>query len=403
MKVPLLLLRLSFVFVLVLILFSVDQQAILNQISSGVDFNYDEIINKFGSRFDGGIKLTDIEDTILLFVFIRCIILTIRYNLKTSISITVIGLIAGYLWYRHFIDILTLYGELLSKVPYLQGLGVSAVELEDKASALEDTYIKLGSQVGWDEPGRLLYFAFTKGITSLDERSNLSYYIDPISMFISILPKEKQDLILPSYYKIYNDIIPQVFDILSEFWGQLSGVCAYALITRVGKRYCPYLIRWHWTLLLLVEFMEPSLLHFIFRLMYFQQYVIDQALVTGNKSFAQQDSLILQTSLIDMIFTFCVVAHLAFLVLAMFHALCGQYFYLPFFVECIELNIGRRPKNSIYSGGKTSWQDQKRANQIYPKIWYGWFGRGTTETLIFSPLKRFLINNIKRFISLFKR
>ena len=64
----------------------------------------------------------------------------------------------------------------------------------------------------------------------------------------------------------------------------------------------------------------------------------------------------------------------------MFHALIGQYFYIPFFTENIELHIGPRNKNSIYSGGYTAWQDEdEKPRGIIPKFWYGWFGRGTLE------------------------
>ena len=43
------------------------------------------------------------------------------------------------------------------------------------------------------------------------------------------------------------------------------------------------------------------------------------------------------------------------------------YFYVPFFVENTELHIGPRPKNSIYSGGQTSWQDQEEKEQSSPR------------------------------------
>jgi hypothetical protein len=50
------------------------------------------------------------------------------------------------------------------------------------------------------------------------------------------------------------------------------------------------------------------------------------------------------------------------------------------FVENTELHIGPRPKNSIYSGGQTAWQDpeeKKNLNRLFPKLWYGWIGKGT--------------------------
>jgi hypothetical protein len=61
----------------------------------------------------------------------------------------------------------------------------------------------------------------------------------------------------------------------------------------------------------------------------------------------------------------CVVlAHIGFIIFGLFHAIWGQYFYVPFFVENTELHIGPRPKNSIYSGGQTAWQDPKKKKKI---------------------------------------
>ena len=59
------------------------------------------------------------------------------------------------------------------------------------------------------------------------------------------------------------------------------------------------------------------------------------------------------------------------------------------------MHIGPRPKNSIYSGGQTSWQDSeekdKNFNRVIPKLWYGWFGSGTKNNGEFSlKLKQFL-------------
>jgi hypothetical protein len=55
---------------------------------------------------------------------------------------------------------------------------------------------------------------------------------------------------------------------------------------------------------------------------------------------------------------------------------------MQFIVENTELHIGPRPKNSIYSGGNTAWQDEKEKNvqKFLPQFWYGWFGGGTKGT-----------------------
>jgi hypothetical protein len=47
----------------------------------------------------------------------------------------------------------------------------------------------------------------------------------------------------------------------------------------------------------------------------------------------------------------------------MFHAIWGQYFYFPFFVENTELHVGPRPKTSIYSGN-TAWQDPEEKRKF---------------------------------------
>jgi hypothetical protein len=56
-------------------------------------------------------------------------------------------------------------------------------------------------------------------------------------------------------------------------------------------------------------------------------------------------------------------------------------FMFHFLLKIQNLHIGPRPKNSIYSGGQTAWQDpeekEKNLNRLFPKLWYGWFGRGT--------------------------
>jgi hypothetical protein len=99
-----------------------------------------------------------------------------------------------------------------------------------------------------------------------------------------------------------------------------------------------------------------------------------------------------------LIISLCCITHIGFIIFGLFHAIWGQYFYVPFFVENTELHIGPRPTNSIYSGGQTAWQDpeekEKNLNRLLPKLWYGWFGRGTKKSmeLILKIIKKFLKN-----------
>ena len=343
-------------------------------------------------RVQDGLTLADIENILFFILFIRFIILTIRYNLKTSFIITCIGLFAGYLWYRHLIDLISMYRSILIKLPYLYKLGIDAVQLRTMNKQVVLTDLKLGTNVHWYNPGQLIYYAFTNGIITANPETGLSYYIDPISMAISKLTEETKTDLLPIYYKLYNKIIPQFFEAVSKFWGQLSGIAAYAVITRIGKRYCPYLVRWHWTFLLIIGFIEQILIYFVYRVSYFQTNILIPQTQLVNPT---TQNVILQINSLNTLIAFLISLHLSLIFLGLFHAIWGQYFYFPFIVENTELHIGPRPKNSIYSGGMTAWQDetQKANQQLLPKFWYGWFGRGTSNdqnilVIVFQSFKR---------------
>merc|ERR1712125_51863 len=107
-----------------------------------------------------------------------------------------------------------------------------------------------------------------------DPETGQTYYIDPISMIISKVQRSNDSNIITFYYKLYNNILPKVYDFCTKFWNQLSGVAAYAVIARIGKKYCPYLIRWHWTFLLIIGMIEQIFVYFIYRVYYFQTFVL---------------------------------------------------------------------------------------------------------------------------------
>lgn len=363
------------------------------------------ILQGLWERVQDGLTLADIENVLFFILFVRFVILALRYNLKTSFYITCIGLFAGYLWYRHLIDLISMYRSVLLKLPFLHKLGMDAVQLRSLHRQMVLTDLKLGENAHWYNPGQVLYYAFTKGIIHVDPETGLRYYIDPISMLISNLPESNKASILPLYYKIYNKILPKIYDICSKFWTQLSGVAAYAVITRIGKRYCPYLVRWHWTFLLIIGMVEQIFIYFIYRVYYFQTFV----LIPQTKAFGNyvDPNLLLQINILNGIIACVVLAHIGLIIFGLFHAICGQYFYVPFFVENTELHIGPRPTNSIYSGGQTAWQNpeekEKNLNRLLPKLWYGWFGRGTKNGWRLSTIfQKFIKKFIKTLQKLFR-
>lgn len=369
------------------------------------------IIQGLSEKFQDGLTLSDIEGALFFILFIRFIILAIRYNLKTSFYITCISLFAGYLWYRHLIDLIGMYRAVLLKLPFLHRLGSDGTEVKGLNQQITFSTLKIGENAHWYNPGQVLYYALTKGIVNSDTKTGSSYYIDPISMAISNLDESDKLAILPIYYKIYNKIIPKIYSICSKFWAQLSGVAAYAVITRIGKKYCPYLVRWHWTCLLIISMIEPVFTYLVYRIYYFQTFVLMPQLESleqiNDISANSSEILFFQIGGLNLIITTILFAHFGAILFGLFHAIWGQYFYVPFLVENVELHIGLRPKHSYYSGGKTAWQDkaQLAKNKYYikpknPQLWYGWFGRGnasyTYEETILRKFKRLYFRPIRR-------
>ena len=279
---------------------------------------------------------------------------------------------------------------------------MDAVQLRSKHRQTVLTDLKLEENAHWYNPGQVLYYGFTKGIINLDLETGSKYYIDPISMAISNIKEPTNSNILPFYYKVYNKIIPNVYEIFSKFWAQLSGIAAYAVITRIGKRYCPYLVRWHWTFLLIISIVEQIFISFIYRIYYFQSFV----LIPQTKYYETYVNLnlLLQINVLNRTLACIVLAHIGFILFGLFHAIWGQYFYMPFFVENTELHIGPRPKTSIYSGGYTSWQDseekEEKLSHFLPKIWYGWFGKGTKNN---KQTNNLLVGFIKKIFKKIKK
>ena len=350
-----------------------------------------------------GLSLTNIEGILIFILFLRFLILAFRYNIKTSVYITCIGIVAGYLWYRHLIDLITMYQTMLLNIPFLENLGLDANKLQEYVYQVSGTS-KIES-IHWYDIGSLIFFSIVKGIKSVDPNTGLKYYIDPLSMIVSNLNQSIQTTILPIYYQFYNQIIPKIITTCTNSWNQLSSIAAYALITRIGKRYCPYLIRWHWTFLLIISVLEPFVEYFIFRAEFFQEFVLIPRLnrIESNGNFADINNFNFDSSLnvsldsyrytlfqvdcLNTLMSSIILIHISLILFALFHAIWGQYFYLPFLTENVELHIGLRPKSSIYSGGQTAWQDplekEQKVNRFLPNLWYGWFGHGTKKTKTF--------------------
>jgi hypothetical protein len=344
------------------------------------------IVRGLWEKIQDGLTLSEIENVLFFILFIRFVVFALKYNIKTSFYITCIALFAGYLWYRHLLDLVAMYRNVLGSLPFFHKLGTDVSQLRLLRREMIITDLRLGENVHWYSPAKVLYYAIAKGITSVDPETGIRYYIDPISMIISNIPESSKAKITPLYYTIYNWLVPKILNTCSKLWAQLSGIAAYVLVTRIGKKYCPYLVRWHWTFIVIIHTVEQIVASFLSRAFYFQTFVLLPQVNSSPFSFNSDVSF--QMEFLNVIIILIAVVHVSFVIFALLHAICCQYFYVPFFVENTELHIGPRPKNSIYSGGKTAWQDsieKKRSfNRLFPKFWYGWFGRGTQNNFNFN-------------------
>jgi hypothetical protein len=318
-------------------------------------------------RYQTGLGLLDLENLVFFITFVRFMILAVKYNIKTSFYISCISCFAGILWYSHFKDLRMFYGPLLS---YNRFTAKFAADMR-----YED-YIRVGRKtykyVGFLDQNPIGFLKST--LVHVSERNG--YRIDPLSMIVANLPDAYKTQGYALYYKIYNVILPRCWGFSSTVVRSLVPVFIYSTVVRVNKRYCPYLIRWHWTFIMMSGCIEGEISRVLFRLYIYIHRVL---LPTGRFT---------EAGFLQTIFTVVIGVQFLALYLGMLHAVCGQYFYVPFLTDNTEIHIGKRPQNSIYSGGYTSWQESnERSLEMrtkynlkfqFPRIWWGWWGKRLT-------------------------
>ena len=178
------------------------------------------------------------------------------------------------------------------------------------------------------------------------------------------------------------------------------------LIVRIGKKYCPYFIRWHWTFLVVFGVIEAYIPKIVARLHYYQSSV----LLVKIESFTNDEfspippELLAEFNFFGILIHSFIVLHIGFLAFGLLHAICGQYFYFPYVVENVELHVGARPTYSVYSCGNTAWQNDSNMFRTIPKLWFGWFGRGSTEdSELVKRFKKWIRKFFRQLFKLFRK
>lgn len=363
-------------------------------LTSGIDINPSEM-NLLASLLaktlinleltELGLRVQDLQNFILIVTFIRFFVYSSYYNVKTGFYIACINLFSALLWYIHLIFILKEYNAMNLTNSFSARLWISYVFQQDEIYK------------------RNMLFQSANIIGQFFGNTDNNYRIDPLSMIFSIIPQPLKYYSDQIYYTLWDRVGPAILVFIAQNVFISKMAFLYLLVVRYGKRYCPYLIRWHWTFVMMYTIITPIFIKLPYRLEIFSQLVLLPEGRLNEFFYAKFLAISIITS------------HLLFIILPLFHALLGQYFFIPYLTRNVELHVGLRPKDSIYSGGYTAWQEYsiflseigEEKKPIPLKLWWGWFGRGTEKLTstklqknnlsIFGRLRKFLKNLFKRF------
>ena len=171
-------------------------------------------------------------------------------------------------------------------------------------------------------------------------------------------------------FYVTQTLIPEAYKTLRLYEHVLKSMLVYTMILRAGKEFVPYHMQWHLTLYVLYSQTGQAM---------WERY---------SNSLEFLLLVLIPQHRVDEI-EFMKILHSMFIggliyatLLAMLHAIFSQYFYCPLLVPNIEAHIGKRPKDSIYTGGYTSWQDEQELfapSRADWKIWFGFLGKSSND------------------------
>ena len=165
--------------------------------------------------------------------------------------------------------------------------------------------------------------------------------------------------------------MPIVFKLIRLNRKPMQSILFYTLVLRLGKKYVPYPLQWHGMVYVMYT---QGIATFMFNrfsnsMKFLKDVLIPQARIS-------------EIQLLEMLQITFIVTLFYGIMLAMLHAIFSQYYYFPFIAQNIDAHIGKRPKDSILSGGYASWQDEQQLfipSKADYKIWFGFLGKGSGD------------------------
>ena len=296
-----------------------------------------------------GFTIEEFQRAMIILCLIRFIVYSLRYNIVTSVKICAIGSISCILWAMALNDCVSAYFPNLALHPLLRNIYREEILYRENAQ----------------------FRAAGRVFDDLIKQTNKPYDFDWMGPIFARFPESISHITDPIYIFIRKDLVKTLSTIYKTNIKPMSSMFLYIGWVRVGKKYCPYHIRWHFTFITLYNTFIPYLFKSAFRARVFLNKVL-----IPERRYVEAENIRLYLGAWAFV-------HISFVMIAMLHAIFSQYFYLPFLTYSVELHVGKRPKKSIYSGGYTAWQDDFVFYNIKfrdtLRLWWGFLGRGTKK------------------------
>ena len=288
-----------------------------------------------------GLTITEIEKVLVIISFIRFCFYTIRYDAKSALIISLTAFISAVLYEKMLVDIVKICYFRFYLSPSLFRTGFEQyLEMVHNETAFS-TYSLESFKWADIYPSWLIRFIAQSPILS-----EIQSYID-------------------------DRFMPVIFKLIRLNRKPMQSILFYTLVLRLGKKYVPYPLQWHGMVYVMYT---QGIATFLFNrfsnsMKFLKEVLIPQARLS-------------EIQLLEMIQITFVVTLFYGIMLAMLHAVFSQYYYFPFIAQNIDAHIGKRPKDSILSGGYASWQDEQQLfipSKADYKIWFGFLGKGSSN------------------------
>lgn len=380
---------------------------------------------------------------------IRLIILSIRFNIPTGLVMVVISYSASYVYYIDLIyqlkviarDVLRMiYGFPYNRRITSEILNISTYYYKNTRSLFTPVQSLLSTLMEVTQ-----YEKYNDYMPDDDIESVKQFYNDPLSLVSRIIVSGLENVYRFITFLLRFDIVAKIVsNILSYVFASCYYVSekiwmpflrfvtnlgynqrfyiVYIYLVRRGKKWMPYLVRWHWAFLAVMDPFKTAHLTILRRIGMYVRAVLKPNYRTAqrelmfwrqfdrNRLWTEERNLLANVEMarfkLEIAYTcqyFLVLVFISCYVYAALHAVCGQYFFVPILTQNCELHIGyRRDSLSVYSGGYTSWQDLDDSVR-WRKIWHGVLGRGTDNVPLILIIFDFIKNLLVKLFRFFKR